>query len=278
MCASRPSRPSRPIRSILALAGAVALAGCVFGFRGEAEVEATYPLTDIDAVQIDLGATPLTILGDEMAVGLELAGAWRSIGGSSKVAREQALGPEIVWDTDLRVGRLLAVVPLKLQGQVDFEADEIRLPPDHDLVLETTLGDVYVFAMDGNISVDVGVGHVEIDGGAGGIAVRTGEGDLEIRSPGNLDVSTGRGNALVSQSGPGGNDLVVYAKGGSIEVVLRSDADLDLRLAGREIRVHTGTVSTVTSRRFNREVGGASVKVWADAPQGDVLVRLVDAP
>ena len=253
-------------------------ASCVFGFRGEAEVEATYPLTDIDAVQIDLGATPLTILGDEMAPGLELKGAWRSIGGSSKVAREQALGPEIVWATDMRFGQLRAVVPLKYDGQVDFEVDEIRLPPDHDLDLVTALGDVYVFAVDGNISVDVGVGHVEIDGGADGIAVRTGEGNLEIRSPGNLDVSTGRGNALISQSGPGGNDLVVHAKGGSIEIVLRSDADLDLRLEGREIRVHTGTVSTVTSRSFQREVGGASVKVWADAPQGDVLVRLVDSP
>jgi len=252
--------------------------GCVLGYRGEAEVEAIYPLTDIDAVRIDLGATPLTILGDDMATGLELKGSWRSIGGSGKVAREQAMGPELVWSTEMRFGELFAVVPLKLEGQVDFEVDEIRLTPDHDLDLTTRLGDVYVLAVDGNIAADVGVGHVEIDGGAGGIAVRTGEGDLEIRSSGSLDVATGRGNALIVQSGQGGNDIVVRAEGGDIEIVLRSDADLDLRLTGREIRVHTGTVSTITRGDFTRETGGASVKVWADAPQGDVLVRLDDSP
>ncbi len=269
----------RPTRSILALAGTtLALVGCVFGFRGVAEVEATYPLTDIDAVHIDLGASPLTILGDEMAVGLELAGAWRSIGGSSKVAREQALGPEIVWDTDLRFGRLLAVVPLELQGQVDFEVDEIRLPPDRDLDLATALGDVYVFAVTGNITADIGVGHVEIDGGDGGIAVRTGEGNLHVRSAGNLDVATDRGGAKIFQTGVGGNDVIVHARGGSIEITLRSDANLDLQLVGREIRVQTGAVSAVTRGRLEREVGGGSVKIHAEAPEGDILVRLDTTP
>ena len=268
-----------PTRSVLLrLAAPLAFAGCVFGFRGEASVEAIYPLTDIDAIHIDLGPTPLTILGDEMATGLELKGAWRAVGGTAKVAAEQALGPSLVWAPEERFAQLLAVVPIDLEGQVDFEVDEIRLPPDHDLDLVTRLGDVYVLAVDGNIGVDVDVGHVEIDGGAGGIAVRTGEGDLEIRSPGNLDVSTTGGRALVTQSGAGGNDIVVHADGGDIEIVLRSDADLDLRLRGREIRVHTGTVSTLTRETFDREVGGGSVKVWADASQGDVLVRLDDSP
>ncbi len=257
---------------------AVLTSACVFGYRGEASVDATYPLTDIDAVRIDLGPTPLTILGDDMATGLELTGAWRSVGGSAKVARAQALGSALVWGVDAGFGELRTVVPLKLQGQVDFEVDEIHLTPDHDLDLVTALGDVYVFAVDGNISADVGVGHVEIDGGGGGIAVRTGEGDLEIRSTGNLDVATRRGSARITQSGAGGNDIVVRVAGGDIEVVLRSDADLDLRLSGREIRVRTGTVSTVTRRSFTREVGGGSVKVWADASQGDVLVRLDDTP
>lgn len=262
--------------SAISLAAALTV-GCVFGFRGEATVDATYPLTGIDAVRIDLGATPLTILGDDLAPGLELKGAWRSVGGNAGVAREQALGASLVWARDAGFGELRAVVPLKLVGQLDFEVDEIRLPPDHDLDLTSALGDVYVFAVTGNIAVDVGVGHVEIDGGAGGIAVRTGEGDLEIRSTGNLDVTTHRGAARITQGGPGGNDIIVHATA-DIEIVLRSDADLDLQLEGREIRVRTGTVSTVTRKSFQREVGGGNVKVWADAAQGDVLVRLDDAP
>ena len=148
-----------------------------------------------------------------------------------------------------------------------------------DLVTEATaLGDVYVFAVAGNISAEVDVGHIDIDGGAGGIAVRTGDGNLHIRSSGNVDAHTGRGAARIYQTGGGGNDIVVSARGGDVEVVLRSDADLDLQLSGREIRVHTGTVSTITRGSFTRQVGSGGVKVWVEAPTGDVLVRLDDAP
>ena len=263
------------MRLLLCSLSAVLLGACVFGFRGAAEVEASYPLGGVDAVRIDLGATPLTILGDEMAPGLELAGVWRSVGGSAAVAKQNAAGPAIAWTIDQGFGELRAIVPLKLVGQVDLEVDEIRLPPDRDLDLVTDLGDVYVFAVEGNLAVDVGVGHVDIDGGAGGIAVRTGEGDLDIRSSGSMDLRTGYGHARVQQDGPGGNDVVVTATG-DIEVVLRSDANLDLRLEGREIRVHTGAVSTVTRREFVREVGGGSVKIHATALDGDILVRLAD--
>ena len=256
---------------------ALGLGACVFGFRGAVAVTASYPLTGVDAVHIDLGATPLTILGDEMAPGLELEGVWRSVGGSAAVAKEQAGGPAIAWTIDQGFGELRAIVPLKLVGQVDLEVDEIRLPPDRDLDLVTDLGDVYVFAVAGNLAVDVGVGHVDIDGGAGGVAVRTGEGDLDVRSTGNMDLHTGRGHARVQQDGAGGNDIVVRARG-DIEVVLRSDANLDLQLSGREIRVHTGAVSTVTRRSFTRQVGGGSVKIHATALDGDVLVRLTDGP
>jgi hypothetical protein len=257
---------------------AVSLGACVFGFRGEANVEASYPLTDVDVVRVQLGPTPLTVLGDELAPGLELRGAWRSIGGSAKLAKETALGSAIVWAVDQRFAELRAEVPFKLRGQVDFEVDEIRLPPDRDLELVTELGDVYVFAVAGNISAEVGVGHVDIDGGAGGLAVHTGDGNLHLRTSGNLDAYTGNGGAQIYQTEAGGNDIVVHARRGDVEVVLRSDANLDLRLEGREIRVHTGTVSSVTRGSFTREVGAGSVKVWVDAPAGDVSVRLDDAP
>lgn len=255
-----------------------ALAACVFGYRGESSVEATYSLADVDVVRVALGPTPLTVLGDDLAAGLELSGAWRSIGGTREVAKEQALAAAIVWSIDHRYGELRAEVPLKLHGQVDFEVDELRLPPDRDLELSTELGDVYVFAVAGNISAEVGVGHIDIDGGAGGIAVRTGDGNLHIRSSGSLDAHTSHGSAQIYQTGGGGNDIVVSARGGDVEVVLRSDADLDLQLSGREIRVHTGTVSTITRGTFTRQVGGGGVKVWIDAPHGDVQVRLDDSP
>lgn len=252
--------------------------GCVFGYRGESTFAATYPVAKIDAVRVDLGPTPLTIVGDELAPGLELTGAWHSVGGDARGAREQALAPRIVWSTDARFAELLAVVPLASQGQVDFEADEIRLPPALDVDLVTALGDVHVLAVAGNISADVGVGHVHVDGGAGGVAVRTGAGNLEIVSSGSVDVSTGSGSAKIWQDGAGGNDVVVDVARGDIDIVLRSDANLDLQLRGREIRVRTGTVSTVTRGEFDRQVGGGSVKVWADAAGGDVTVELISTP
>jgi hypothetical protein len=251
---------------------AMSLGACVFGYRGEAGIEAVYPLEEIAAVRVDLGASPLTVVGDEQATGLELRGTWQSVGGSAKIARAQASGAALEWASDGAFAELRLVVPLELRGQIDFEADEIRLPPDRDLELVTALGDVYVAAVDGNLSVDVGAGHVTIDGaGADGLAVRTGEGDVDVRSPGNVDVATGDGTAIVRQQGAGGADVVVKARG-DVEVVLRSDANLDLRLRGREIRVQTRTVSTVTSRAFERSVGAGSVKVWVDAGYGDVRV------
>lgn len=268
----------RRTASLALLAASLGLGACVFGFRGEASVEAVYPLAGVDVVRVDLGPTPLTILGDDLAVDLELSGAWRSIGGTREGARKQALGSAIVWAVDQRFAELRAEVPLELRGQVDFEVDEIRVPPDRDLELVSDLGDVYVFAVAGNISAEIGVGHIDIDGGAGGLAVRTGDGNLHLRSSGSVDAHTGRGAARIYQTGGGGNDIVVSARGGDVEVVLRSDADLDLQLRGREIRVHTGTVSTITRGAFTRQVGGGGVKVWVDAPGGDVQVRLDDSP
>jgi hypothetical protein len=250
----------------------------VFGYRGEVEITATYPLTDIQAVSIDLGPSPLTIVGDNLSPGLELSGAWQSIGGNAAGARDQAASPTLEWSVDGSFAELRAVVPLKAAGQVDFELDELRLPPDLDIELRSALGDVDVSAVDGNISADIDVGNVHIDGGAGGIAVRTGAGNLEIVSPGNIDASTDRGGAKIWQDGAGGNDVVVSVVRGDIEIRLRSDANLDLRLRGHELRVQTGTVSTVSSGEFSRQVGAGSVKIWAEAIGGDIHVSLLTDP
>lgn len=260
--------------SALALLG---LAACVFGYRGESDVTATYPLAGVESIRVDLGASPLTIVGDPMAPGLELAGTWRSVGGNAKTATANATTPDLVWAQDGRFAELRAVVPLELRGQVDFEADEIRLPPDRDLELVTDLGDVAIVGVDGNLLVDVGAGHVDIDGGQGGVGVYTGVGDLEIRSAGNIDATTRDGGATIVQEGQGGNDVVVTARG-DITVALRSDANLDLQLRGREIRVRTRTVSTVRGGSFDRTIGGGNVKIWLDAGRGDIRVELIEAP
>lgn len=264
-----------PLRRLAAALSAMSLGACVFGYRGEVVVTGAYPLTGLQAVRVDLGATPLTILGDELAIGLELSGAWQSIGGNAAGAREAAGEPTLEWSVDGYFGELRAVVPLAARGQVDFELDELRLPPDLDIELRSALGDVDVTAVEGNISADIEVGNVRIDGGAGGIAVRTGAGNLEIVSSGNIDVSSERGGAKIWQDGAGGNDVIVQVVRGDIEIRLRSDANLDLQLRGAEIRVQTGTVSTVTRGEFSRQVGAGSVKIWADALGGDVHVTLL---
>lgn len=248
-------------------------AGCVFGFRGEAEVEASYPLADVIAVRVDLPATPITVVGDPEAIGLEVRGAWRATGGTAEVAKANARTPRLVFERDGGFAELRAVVPLAVEGQVDFEVEEVRLPPDLDLELRTDLGDVSVIAVEGNLGVDVGAGDVDVVGGAGGVAVRTGQGDVVLETSGNADVQAPRGTVVVTQAGPGGNDVVVRA-GGDVQVWLSSDADLDLDLHGREIRVQTGTVSTIDGGRFRRSVGGGHVKIWVDAGPGRVEVRM----
>lgn len=252
---------------------ALALVGCVFGFRSEAEIEATYPLEEVIAVRVDLPSTPLTVVGDPEALGLELRGEWRAAGGSAAVAKDNARTPRLVFEVFERFAELRAIVPLAVQGQVDLEVEELRLPPDRDLELRTGLGDVSVFEVDGNLMIDVGRGDVDVVGGAGGVAVRTGEGRVTIESPGNLDVKAPRGTVAVTQTGAGGNDVVVRS-GGDVRVLLVSDGDLDLDLRGREITVQTGSVSTITRDQFRRSVGSGHVKIWVDAGPGDIEVRM----
>lgn len=247
-------------------------AGCVFGFRSEAEVEAVYPLEDVIAVRVDLPATPLHVVGDPMALGLEIRGEWRAAGGSAEVAKANARTPRLTYTVSEGFAELAAQVPLAVQGQVDFEAEEIRLPPDRDLELRTELGHVSVVDVAGNIGVDVDAGDVEIVGGAGGVAVRTALGDVDVESPGNIDIEAHRGSVEVAQAGVGGNDIVVRGAR-HVRVWLRSDADLDLKLHGPDIRVQTRTVSTITSGVFRRSVGSGHVKLHVDA-SASIEVRL----
>jgi hypothetical protein len=173
------------VRSVIV--SAALLAGCVFGFRSEAEVEATYPLEDVLAVRVALPATPMAVIGDPEAVGLELRGEWRATGGNAEVAKANARTPRLVWEQSGSFAELRASVPLAVDGQVDLEIEELRLPPDRDLELRTELGDVSILGVESNLGVDVGTGDVDIVGGAGGIAVRTDLGDVVIETTGNTD-------------------------------------------------------------------------------------------
>ena len=253
----------------------LSLGACALGYRGVVEIEAEYVLADIRAVRLDLPDTPITVTGAPASTTLHLTGFWSSVGGTSKSAADYAAAPRLDFAVDGRFAALTAVIPVDARELVDLEVTGVTIPSDRDLEIWTGLGDVQVAHVQGNISIDVGAGDVEVFGGAGGVAVRTGAGDIDIITTGHADGSTRRGRIHLVQEGVGGSDVILSALVGDIVVDLASDANLDLEIAaGGDIRVQTRTVSTVTRRRFSREVGNGGVKVWLEAPYGHVTVRL----
>jgi hypothetical protein len=261
-----------PILSLLLLTG---VSACVLGHRGVVALEADYPLTGIDAIRLELPDTPLTIVGSPTATSLSLSGYWSSVGGSQQIAADNVTAPALDFARDGRFAILSAIIPLAARDLVDLELTDFTMPADRDLEIWSGLGDIQVAHVEGNISIDLDAGHIEVFGGAGGVGVRTGAGDLEIISTGNVSGSTRSGQIHVVQEGVGGGDIVMSALYGDIDVELAADANLDLQIAaGGDIRVQTSTVSTVTSRRFVREVGNGAVKIWLEAPYGRVTVRL----
>lgn len=274
MTARGLNRTARTTAAALALAlGSATASGCIVGSRGVVEIAAEYSVQNVNAVRIDLPDTPLSVRGDPTAAHLNLRARWFSVGGTIDVAEKNATAPSFDYQIDGGFALLQAVVPVDVREVVDLEVDSITLPVDRDIELHTGLGDVVVTHMEGNVSVDIDAGTVFIVGGAGGVGARTGVGDVEIHSPGNVDVSTGVGDVLVEQSGPGGNSVHVLANEGDVEVTLSSDANLHVKVdALGDIRIQTGTISTVTSGSFEREVGNGTVEVWITAPLGNVRV------
>ncbi|MCA9659707.1 MAG: DUF4097 family beta strand repeat protein [Myxococcales bacterium] len=256
------------------LAASLGLA-CALGFRGATEVDAEYSLDEIDAVRVNLPDTPISVLGDPEATTLSLEGVWYSVGGSRTVAADNSTIPLLNFALEGRFAELTAIIPTANRDLVDLEVRSLTLPPDRDLEIWTGLGDIEVAQVEGNVSIDVEAGHVTVFGGAEGVAIRTGAGDVEVETSGNTTAATDSGDVVIAQLGAGGNDLVITTGFGSIDVTLRSDANLDLDLkASGDIRVQTRTVSTVTSGAFQRAVGNGNVKVWLSARGGDVTVRL----
>lgn len=251
----------------------LAAAACVIGSRGVVEFRNHYPMAETDAVRIDLPDTPLLVRGDPDEVETDIRSRWFSVGGTPGDAEDIAAAARLDFQTEGRFAQLAADIPVADRELVDLEVDEIILPPDRDIETITGLGNVEVTHMTGNVSIDVLAGQVYVYGGDGGLAVRTGTGDVELLSRGVIDVYTGDGDLKLGQDGAGGNDIYAYTETGSIHLTLQSDANLDLKITALgDIRVQTGTVSTVTSQSFSRAVGNGLVRLWLDAPLGEVTV------
>lgn len=245
----------------------------MLGARAVVEVSASYSLSDIDAVRLELPDTPIDVRGVPEQSTLELRGRWYSTGGSESIAVENSEAPRLDFEVSGRFARLAAVLPLAERELVDLEVDEVTLAPNRDLEIWTGLGDIVVTHMQGNISIDIERGTIYVVGGAGGVAARTTLGDVEIHSPGPIDVSTGQGDLLLLQDGPGGNPIYARSDSGDIEVTLRSAQNLHLKITAYEdIRVQTSSVSTVTSESFERTVGNGTVDIFLEARIGSVTV------
>lgn len=259
------------------------LTGCALGFRGEAEIVGTHDLRNTTELRIELPDTPLSIEACAADVPqtcpetLDYDGVWLSVAGSRADARDQAATPTLRFERDEGFATLRAEVPLAVQGLVDLEMGELRLPDDRHLDLRTGVGDVSVLGVEASVVVDVEVGDVTIRGADGGLAVRTGQGTIDVRTPGHAELRTGSGHVTIEQTGSA-RDLLVHTEEGDIVVTLASDADLDLEIdtSGR-ISVRTPSITTVTSDHFARINGNGSARVRLISPRGDVQVRSVDS-
>ncbi|MCA9709207.1 MAG: DUF4097 family beta strand repeat protein, partial [Myxococcales bacterium] len=187
-----------------------------------------------------------------------------------------AAAPTLTFERDEGFATLRAEIPLRVDGTVDLQMGQLRLPDDRHLDIRTGVGDVSVRGTEASVTVDIGVGDVEIRGADGGLAVRTGQGDVDVVTPGHAELHTGGGHVTVEQSGDA-RDLQVHTEQGSITVTLASDADVDLQVETRgRISVRTPSITTVTRGSFARRNGNGSIRVVLASPRGDVTVRSVD--
>lgn len=257
---------------------AVVLAcACVLGYRGTADLDVERDLTGIVAVSIDLPSTPLAIVGCDAGApaacpeALVLVGRVHSTGGTANEARDHAEELELVFETIDRLLSVRADIPLGVRGLVELEIEQIDLPSDRDVALQTSLGDISVVGMRGAVTVDVDTGDVVIDGGDAGVSVDLGRGALEVASAGDIDLNSGSGDVAVVQTGDA-RDVYVDADGGDVTIELASDADLALDVdAGGTIRVSTATIVAITDGDLVRTVGEGSTRVVVDA-SGDVTI------
>lgn len=265
-------------RLVRALGIALLAPGCVIVARGESAFAGDHALEDIAGLRIDLPSTPLTIescdatLPELCPARLSYSGVWRSIGGTRADAREHAREAAIVFEAHDGFGTLRADEPPSADGLVDLEMDTIVLPNDRALEIRTTRGDVAVFGHAAPLDVDVDTGNVSIDGGDDGLAVRIREGHVDATWAGFAWIAAERGNVRARQRGDA-RDLEIDCTRGDIEVSLASDANLDLVIEAKDIRVRTRAIRVLTSGRLERRTGTAQTRIHLRAPAGTVTVR-----
>jgi len=252
---------------------------CVFGYRGEAQLDLRQELAGIDAVRIDLPSSPIAIVGCDTAAPaacpevLALAGRVHATGGTANEAREHAEALELLVETVDGLLSLRADVPLSEHGLVDLEIERIELPGDRDLDVRTDLGDVSVVGTRAAVAIDVGTGDVVIEDGDGGVAVRLDQGDVDAQVRGDLDVIVDDGDVAIVQTGEA-RDVHVVTDEGDVTLELADDDDLDLDLrADGTIRVTTGTVVAIAPGELVRVVGEGSTRVVIRAG-GDLTITL----
>ncbi|MCA9637192.1 MAG: hypothetical protein KC420_14295 [Myxococcales bacterium] len=110
------------------LAASLGLA-CVLGYRGAVEIEAVYPLEDVDAVRLRLPDSPLSVLGDPVGEALVVSGAWYSVGGSQASAAANAEAGRLEFARDGRFAELAVIIPITSRDVVDLELVTPRSAP-----------------------------------------------------------------------------------------------------------------------------------------------------
>lgn len=263
------------VLSLLALALAAGTAACVVGFRAQAEFMGSESLAGVSTVQLRLPQTPMEVIGSPVVANMGYEGTWHATGGTAKEAERNATRAGLVFTAEEGVGRLQADIPLEVSNLVDLEMGEIRLPEAVDVEIETSKGDVSVGGISGAVSIGIDVGDVSVTGGDGGVDVQTVIGSINLLTPGFADVETASGDVDVAQNGSP-RDLYVLTESGNASIRLASDANLDLTIEAKDIRVRTDLIRTTTEGEFSRRTGNATNRVEIRAPGGVAEVFLVD--
>jgi hypothetical protein len=262
----------------IATSALVLALGCVLGYRGTADLDVQRDLAGVVAVSIDLPSTPITVVGCDAGApaacpdALLLVGRVHSTGGTAAEARDNAGELELVLETLDGLLSVRADVPLPVRGLVELEIEQIDMPSDRDLDVDTSLGDIAILGMRGAITVDVDTGNVIIEGGDGGVSVELHDGTLEMSTPGIVDVDVASGDVTLVQTGDA-RDVHIDAHGGDVTIELASAADLALDVSSDgTIRVTTDTIVAITDDDLVRTVGEGTTRIDVDA-SGDVTIR-----
>ncbi len=260
-------------RVLLSTSGALLVGACVFGFRGLAPFVGEASLEQIDTVQIHLPPTELTLRGSANTTTLAWEGRFVALGATRDDALEQARELELVWETEQRVGRLRAELPLELRDLGELELIEL----DSSAYIAHEIrgaGEVQVSGIDAFLSIELEGGNVVVLGGLEQIVVDTGQGNVELRTGAAVDVHSGQGDVLVDLESP--RDAVIDTRG-AVEIGLSEVGNLEIDIAGAGvISVDLEGVAHLGSGDFFRTLGAGTRALRVRSGGGPVTVRMLD--